>query len=101
MFSIEQVKNEFIVSLFNSKRLNILIAEKVKNQLMQFLSLPNSIVTLNMSGIDFVDSASFEMLKDLNEQAKVHNCKFRLMNVNQDVLELIHLVEMEKVLVIH
>lgn len=101
MFSVEKIRNEFIISIFNAKRLNILISEDAKSQIMEFMAIPNSKISLNLSGVHFIDSAAFEMLREVNELAKVKNCQFQLINLSDETNELVDLLSLRQELIIN
>jgi len=100
MLQVEKLSNEFIVSFKGAKRLNVLMAVQVKEQLMKFFELDAARVHLNLDGINFIDSAGFEMLRLVNAEAVKANGEFCLLNVNEDVQELIDLLDLNKELVI-
>ncbi len=100
MLEVEKLSNEFIVSFKGAKRLNVKMAVEVKEQLLRFFELTGAKVHLNLDGINFIDSAGFEMLRLVNAEAARTQGEFLLLNVNEDVQELIDLLELNKEFVV-
>ena len=88
MFKITRDKNHFIVSFHNTNRLNCFLAEELSKQLSLFISTPVCEVSINLEGIDFIDSSGFNFLMILTIMAKEHKFKYRLCHVSDEVREL-------------
>lgn len=97
MITVDHIENTYLVSFFNTTKLNVLNAKELESQLLPLVSQQNSNLTLNLNGIKFVDSSGFEMLLSLYKTAKINNADLRLINVSEDLVELIKLVELDKV----
>ncbi len=99
MFQINIYDKNMILSFKKRKRLDILIIKKVRNILFNYNNR-NDITNLilNLKGIDFIDSASFKMLSDINMLSTNSRKQFYISNVSEELNELIHLVKMENIL---
>jgi len=97
MITVDHIENTYLASFFNMNRLNILNSKEVEQQLLPLVSQKESNLTLNLSGIKFVDSAGFETLLSLYKTAQINNSSLRLINVSEELIELIKLVELDHV----
>lgn len=97
MITVDHIENTYLASFFNMTRLNILNSKEVEQQLLPLVSQSGSILTLNLNGIKFVDSAGFETLLSLYKTAKVNNSNLKLINLSDELVELIKLVELDHV----
>lgn len=97
MITVDQIENTYLASFFNMSRLNILNSKEVEQQLVPLVSQKGSNLTLNFSGIRFVDSSGFETLLSLYRTAKINESKLKLINLSDDLVELIKLVELDQV----
>ena len=59
MLETKNIKDILVVSLKETPRLNALIAEAVKEQLLEFFNKPNTRVVFDLKGITFIDSSGF------------------------------------------
>lgn len=101
MLNVSKIDNNYVVS-FNDEvsRLNTLISSEVEQVLSDLISNPNSILILDLEGINFIDSTGFNTLKSLINSAKENNTKFQLKNINDEVMELIELVDLSDVIML-
>jgi anti-anti-sigma factor len=60
---------------------------------------PGISVIFNLEGIRFIDTAGFEVLKNITEHARNYGSEFKLCNLSDDVKELMTLLELEDQLV--
>ncbi len=97
MITVDHIENTYLASFFNMTRLNILNSKEVEQQLLPLVSQTGSILTLNLNGIKFVDSAGFETLLRLYKTAKMNNSSLKLINLSDELVELIKLVELDHV----
>ncbi len=97
MITVDHIENTYLASFFNMTRLNILNSKEVEQQLLPLVSQSGSILTLNLNGIKFVDSAGFETLLSLYKTAKMNNSSLKLINLSDELVELIKLVELDHV----
>ena len=98
MVKVNRIDNQFIVSFFNTKRFNSLIAYQVKPKISALISSPNSEVIFNFNGINFIDTVGFSILMELNEEANSQGSILSISNINEDVRELISLMKLEQTL---
>ncbi|HYW96129.1 MAG TPA: STAS domain-containing protein [Bacteroidales bacterium] len=89
---IEQGK--FEVNSQQQKRFNILFAEEAGRQLKELVSISGSRVYFNLENINFIDSAGFTVLREINKLAKEKDSSFVLCNITSDVMELIYLLNL-------
>ena len=97
MITVDHTENTYLVSFFNVSRLNVLNYKEVESRLLPMVSQENTTLTLNLSGIKFIDSSGFEALLTLYKTAKIHSAGLQLINVSDDLAELIKLVELDQV----
>jgi anti-anti-sigma factor len=82
------------ISFLQTKRLNTLIADHLKKDLIKIVSKPGREVVLSMEGINFIDSSGFQAIMDVVDQAGKKGCRFRICDVSQDVYELLRLMKL-------
>lgn len=97
MITVDHIENTYLVSFFNTTKLNVLNAKETESQLIPLVTQQGTTLTLNLNGIKFIDSAGFEMLLNLYKTAKINNATLRLINVTDELTELIKLVELDHV----
>jgi anti-anti-sigma factor len=88
MIKIRKEKEEFIVSLYEVRKLNTLFADRVGEQLRELVEKKGVKVFFDLSRISFIDSAGFSMLKETNRIALVNSSEFYLCNPSPEVNEL-------------
>lgn len=86
-----------ILSFENLNKLNILIAQALKEEVAQYLKKPNTKLILDMSNIEYVDSSGFGALLSILRNAKNNDSQFKICNVSDDVMELIKLLQLHNV----
>lgn len=97
MITVDHIENTYLVSFFNTTKLNVLNAKETELQLIPLVNQEGTTLTLNLNGIKFIDSSGFEMLLSLYKTAKINNATLRLINVTDELTELIKLVELDHV----
>jgi len=97
MITVDQIENTYMASFYNMSRLNVLNSKDVESELLPLVSQSESKLTLNLSGINFIDSSGFETLLSLYKVAKINNSNLNLINLSEDLVELIKLVELDYV----
>ncbi len=98
---ITKIKNsrEIVISFDRLTKLNVLSGNFVQKKLSSVLELDFKLVLLDLHGIKFIDSAVFRILLEFERMIKIRGKKLALMNVTADVDELLHLLNIEHVLV--
>ncbi|MDY6799685.1 MAG: STAS domain-containing protein [Bacteroidota bacterium] len=86
-----------ILSFDNVNKLNILIAQTLKEEVAQYLTKANTKLILNLEGIEYVDSSGFGALLSILRNAKNNDSQFKICNVSSDVMELIKLLQLHNV----
>ncbi|MEE4198191.1 MAG: STAS domain-containing protein [Bacteroidales bacterium] len=86
-----------ILSFDNVSKLNILIAQTLKEEVAQYLTKANTKLILNLEGIEYVDSSGFGALLSILRNAKNNDSQFKICNVSSDVMELIKLLQLHNV----
>ncbi len=97
MLTVDRIENTYLASFYNVSRLNVLNSKEIELQLLPLINQSESNLTLNLSGIKFIDSSGFETLLSLYKVAKLNNSNLKLINLSEELLELIKLVELDHV----
>ena len=97
MLTVDQIDNRFLVSFYNVTKLNVLNSKEIESRLVSLISQADSNLTLNFSGIKFIDSSGFEALLSLYKTSKLHNSNLNLINLSEELMELMQLVELDRV----
>lgn len=97
-----EIKNGVeVLSFDNVSKLNILVAQSLKEEITQYLNKEGKNIVLNLDGIEYVDSSGFGALLSILRNAKNNNSNFKICNVSQDVMELVKLLQLHNVFEIH
>ena len=90
-----------ILSFDNVSKLNILIAQSLKEEVAQYLTNANTKLILNLEGVEYVDSSGFGALLSILRNAKNNDSQFKLCNMSPEVMELVKLLQLHNVFDIH
>ncbi|MBS3806181.1 MAG: STAS domain-containing protein [Bacteroidales bacterium] len=97
-----EIKNGVeVLSFDNVSKLNILVAQSLKEEISQYLNKEGKNIVLNLDGIEYVDSSGFGALLSILRNSKNNNSNFKICNVSQDVMELVKLLQLHNVFEIH
>lgn len=100
---LETKKNNdvLVVRLKNSNRLNAMITEPVKEQLLEYFNKPNTKLVFDLQGISFIDSSGFGVFLSALKAANNNYGQFKICNVTSDVMELFKLLQLHHVFEIY
>ncbi len=101
MLKSEKSNGVEILSFENVSKLNILVAQTLKEEMAQYLNSSGKNLVLNMEGIEYVDSSGFGALLSILRNAKNNNSTFKICNVSPDVMELVKLLQLHNVFEIY
>jgi anti-sigma B factor antagonist len=90
-----------ILSFENVSKLNILVAQSLKEEISQYLNKEGKNIVLNLEGIEYIDSSGFGALLSILRNAKNKNSTFKICNVSEDVMELVKLLQLHNVFEIY
>jgi anti-sigma B factor antagonist len=97
MLNYESNNGIEILSFDNINKLNILIAQSLKEEVAQYLTKTNTKLVLDMKGVEYVDSSGFGALLSILRNAKNNDSQFKICNVSNDVMELVKLLQLHNV----
>ena len=97
MITVDQKENTYLASFSDISKLNVLNSKEIESRLLPLVSHAESNLTLNLSGIKFIDSSGFETLLSLYKTAKINNANLNLINLSDDLIDLVKLVELDSV----
>ena len=97
ILTIETRKNGNKASFENVSKLTVLNSEAIKLGLLELATKRNKQLEINLSGINFIDSAIIDIFNLLSRIAHRYNSTVKLTNVSEDVVELIELVKVHAV----
>lgn len=86
-----------ILTFDNVSKLNILIAQSLKEEVAQYLTKSNTKLILDLKGIEYIDSSGFGALLSILRNAKNNNSQFKICNISSDVMELVKLLQLHNV----
>jgi anti-sigma B factor antagonist len=86
-----------ILTFDNVSKLNILIAQSLKEEVAQYLTKANTKLILNLEGVEYVDSSGFGALLSILRNAKNNDSQFKICNVSSEVMELVKLLQLHNV----
>jgi anti-sigma B factor antagonist len=90
-----------VVKLKDSDRFNALIAEPVKEQLLECYSKPNVNLAFDLEGINFIDSSGFGVFLSALKAASNNYGQFKICNISKEVTELFKLLQLHHVFEIY
>lgn len=99
MLHITLVNENVQLASFNAdvKKLNIIIADKVKQELNNLLDEGTNHLILDLNGISFIDSSGFGSLVTVFNHAKNLNAQFHLCGVSKETMELLRVTKLDQV----
>lgn len=97
MLTVDKIENKYIVSFYNVSKFNILNSKEIESKLLPLVSQEDSNLTLNFSGIRFIDSTGFEVLMNIFKTSRNNNSNLSFINLSEDLMELMELVKLDKV----
>lgn len=86
-----------ILTFDNVSKLNILVAQSLKEEVAQYLTKSNTKLILDLKGIEYVDSSGFGALLSILRNAKNNDSQFKICNISSDVMELVKLLQLHNV----
>ena len=101
MIEIKNINDILVVKLKDSQRLNALITEPVKENLLELFNKPNTNLVFDLQGIAFIDSSGFGVFLSAMKAANNNYGQFKICNVNKDVMELFKLLQLHHVFEIY
>ena len=101
MLLSRNINDIIVVRLKDAERLNALIAEAVKEQLLEFFSRPNAQLIFDLEGIRFIDSSGFGVFLSAMKAANNNYGQFKICHVDPEVMELFKLLQLHHVFEIY
>ena len=101
MLITSNINDVLIVKLKDTNRLNALITEPVKENLLEYFNKPNVNLIFDLQGITFIDSSGFGVFLSAMKAANNNYGQFKICNVNKDVMELFKLLQLHHVFEIY
>ena len=86
-----------ILAFDNVSKLNILIAQSLKEEVAQYLTKANTKLILNLEGVEYIDSSGFGALLSILRNAKNNDSQFKICNISPEVMELVKLLQLHNV----
>ena len=90
-----------ILSFDNVSKLNILLAQSLKEDISKYISQANTKLILNLNGVEYIDSSGFGALLSILRSTKNNDSQFKICNVAPEVMELVKLLQLHNVFDIH
>lgn len=97
MLDTSKINDVVVVRLTNSNRLNALIAEPVKESLLEHFNKPGVKLAFDLEGITFIDSSGFGVFLSALKAASNNQGVFKICNVSHEVMELFKLLQLHHV----
>ena len=86
-----------ILSFDNVSKLNILLAQSLKEEVAQYIAKANTKLVLNLEGVEYIDSSGFGALLSILRNAKNNDSQFKICNISPEVMELVKLLQLHNV----
>ena len=101
MLETKNIDDIIVVSLKDTNRFNSLIAEPVKEKLIEFYNKPNVNLAFDLRGITFIDSSGFGVFLSALKASSNNYGQFKICNVSSEVMELFKLLQLHHVFEIY
>ena len=101
MLETKNINDILVVRLKDSKRLNALITEAVKVQLLEYFNKAKTRLVFDLQDISFIDSSGFAVFLSAQKAANNNYGQFKICKVNSDVMELFKLLQLHHVFEIY
>ena len=101
MLVAKEINDILVVRLKDAQRLNALITEAVKEQLLGYFNKPNTLVVFDLQGVSFIDSSGFGVFLSAMKAANNNYGQFKICNVNSELMELFKLLQLHHVFEIY
>ena len=101
MLETKMIDEVLVVKLKDAERLNAMITEPVKEQLLEYFNKPNTSLVFDLQGISFIDSSGFGVFLSAMKAANNNYGRFKICNVDKDVMELFKLLQLHHVFEIY
>lgn len=96
MITSQILNNKDVLSLENVRKLNFLNIAVVTDFVKEKFASSDRELYLNLTGVDFIDSFSFERLVAVNNYARSKKKVFKLFNISEELEELFELTGSSK-----
>ena len=101
MLDTTTIDDILVVRLKDTQRLNALITEAVKEQLLGHFNKAHTNLVFDLEGIGFIDSSGFGVFLSAMKAANNNFGQFKICNVNAEVMELFKLLQLHHVFEIY
>ena len=100
MITIDKSNSRYVVVSFISavKKLNILIADKIKKQLVEILDEDYPYLILDLENIAYIDSSGFSILIALYNYARKHDKTFIMCGLSESNMKLVTITKLDDIL---
>ena len=101
MLETKNIHDILVVGLKDTTRLNALIAEAVKVELLEYFNKPRTRLAFDLKDLTFIDSSGFGVFLSAVKAANNNYGQFKICNVKAEVLELFKLLQLHHVFEIY
>ncbi|MFO7755633.1 MAG: STAS domain-containing protein [Bacteroidales bacterium] len=102
MIIIEKIDNNIDHVSFNKiEKLNAMVAEDIKSELLKLFDVPNSKVIIDLGGINYIDSTGFGCFLTAMKAARNNYGKLKICNIQTDVESVFQALQLHTVLELH
>lgn len=95
------IGNVIIARMKEGNRLNAMVSEEVRRQLVEYFNRPGINLVFDLNGITFIDSSGFGVFLSAMKAAGNNYGQFKICNVNREVMELFKLLQLHHVFEIY
>lgn len=101
MITVAQKNNVDVVSFDGINKLNVLVAQQAKDDVLKVVNKPGAKIALNLEAINYIDSTGFGVLLSVLRTVKNQKGVFKICNVSTEVMELVKLLQLQNVFEIY
>lgn len=97
MIDIEKSDQVEIVSFKDMKKLNALVSEDIKAQLLKLFDTPNAKIILNLKGITYIDSSGFGVFLSAMKAANNNYGHLKICCVDTEVMNMFRILQLHSI----
>ncbi|MCK9205605.1 MAG: STAS domain-containing protein [Salinivirgaceae bacterium] len=103
MLVIDKNNPGYVVASFpqDKQRLNVVVSDEFKKQLYKLIDDGASVVIVDFTHVDFIDSSGFGAIVATFNHARNHQVTFKLCCIASSVMNLIKITKLDQVLQIY
>ncbi|MFO7850984.1 MAG: STAS domain-containing protein [Bacteroidota bacterium] len=102
MIIVEKLDNNIDHVSFNKlEKLNALVADDIRIELIKLFDVPNSRVIIDLAGVKYIDSSGFGCFLNAMKAARNNYGTLKICNIDPKVLSIFNALQLHSILDLH